>query len=82
MFLCIFRLLGTALTPDVRYDQMMTICGGVGYFPGRPEDVRRDMTDALKREKPTLLNIRLSPEPKKGVERPNVLTQVTTKKNY
>ena len=60
---------------------MMTACGGVGYFPTKPEDVRRDMADALKREKPTLLNIRLSPEPKHGVERPNVLSQVTTKKN-
>ena len=50
-----------ALTPEARYDSMMTAFGGDGYYCTTHTELHDSLTTALSKQKPCLINVIINP---------------------
>ena len=50
-----------ALSPNARYEQVMSAFGGKGYYVRTRESLRMALTECLASQTPSLINVMISP---------------------
>jgi len=45
-----------------RYDEVMKLCGGVGYFASEPGETADAISQAMKERKPAVIHVKVDPE--------------------